>query len=210
MLTFKEMGWILASYLLGCFAAGYYWVRFRTGGDIRSQGSGTVGARNAGRVLGPAGFMATFLMDFAKGALAVAGAKYLHLSEVAVVASILAVVIGHAFPIQLRFRGGKGVAASLGALLVYDPRVVGVLLGIFLLAFAVFRTFTAGGLLAFALAPLAVFLWGMGKEPVAAVCLLAIVVLLLHRREIREEYARVFSRAVLKKVPVRKNRRTGS
>jgi glycerol-3-phosphate acyltransferase PlsY len=209
MLTLTEAGWALASYCLGCFTAGYYWVRFRTGHDIRSQGSGTVGARNAGRVLGATGFVATFLMDFGKGALAVAGARYLHLSGVAVIASILAVVIGHAFPIQLRFRGGKGVAASLGALLIYDPRIVGVLLGIFLPAFALLRNFTPAGLLAFALAPLAVFLWGMGKEPVAAMCLLAVLVLLLHRREVREEYARVFSRRVLKDVPAGKHRGTG-
>jgi acyl-phosphate glycerol 3-phosphate acyltransferase len=196
MLTLKEAVWVVASYCLGCFTAGYYWVRFRTGDDIRGQGSGTVGARNAGRLLGPAGFMTTFLLDFAKGALAVAGAKYFHLSTAAVIAAILAVVIGHAFPAQLRFRGGKGVAASLGALLVYDPRIVGVLLCIFLPAVAIARNFTLAGLLSFALAPLVVFLLGMGKEPVAAMCLLGILVLVLHRRDIREEYARVFSRRV--------------
>lgn len=196
MLTLKEAVWVVASYCLGCFTAGYYWVRFRTGNDIRGQGSGTVGARNAGRLLGPAGFMTTFLLDFAKGALAVAGAKYFHLSTAAVIAAILAVVIGHAFPAQLRFRGGKGVAASLGALLVYDPRIVGVLLCIFLPAVAIARNFTLAGLLSFALAPLVVFLLGMGKEPVAAMCLLGILVLVLHRRDIREEYARVFSRRV--------------
>jgi acyl-phosphate glycerol 3-phosphate acyltransferase len=196
MMTLKEAVWVVASYCLGCFTAGYYWVRFRTGNDIRGQGSGTVGARNAGRLLGPAGFMTTFLLDFAKGALAVAGARYLHLSTAAVIAAILAVVIGHAFPAQLRFHGGKGVAASLGALLVYDPRIVGVLLCIFLPSVAIARNFTLAGLLSFALAPLVVFLLGMGKEPVAAMCLLGILVLVLHRRDIREEYARVFSRRV--------------
>ena len=74
MLSGKEFSWVLTSYCLGCFTAGYYWVRSRTGLDIRQQGSGSVGARNAGRVLGPGAFLVTFLLDFGKGALAVAGA----------------------------------------------------------------------------------------------------------------------------------------
>ena len=65
--------WILVSYLIGCFTAGYYWMRWRTGQDIRRMGSGSVGARNVGRALGASGFTATFLLDAAKGALAVAG-----------------------------------------------------------------------------------------------------------------------------------------
>jgi glycerol-3-phosphate acyltransferase PlsY len=69
MMTAKEMAVILACYGLGCFTAGYYWVRWRTGLDIRRQGSGNVGARNVGRFLGSAGFAITFVLDLAKGAL---------------------------------------------------------------------------------------------------------------------------------------------
>lgn len=206
MLTGQEVSWILISYCLGCFTAGYYLVRLRTGQDIRKQGSGAVGARNAGRLLGPAGFLVTFLLDFGKGALAVAGAGYLHLSSDAVIASILAVVIGHTFPIQLRFRGGKGVATSLGALFTYNPWIGGILAVIFLPAFALIRNFTLAGLLAFALAPLAVFLWGLGKAAVVAVCLPAILVLLSHHRNIREEYARLFPGRAVKNTAVHKRR----
>jgi len=187
MLSGKEFSWVLTSYCLGCFTAGYYWVRSRTGLDIRQQGSGSVGARNAGRVLGPAAFLVTFLLDFGKGALAVAGAKYLQLSGIAVVVCILAVVAGHTWPIQLRFHGGKGIATSLGAILTYDPFIAAMLLGLFLPALALMRNFTLSGLLAFTLAPLAVFLWGLGNEATAAVSFLAILVLLSHRRNIREE-----------------------
>jgi glycerol-3-phosphate acyltransferase PlsY len=192
MLTGKEFTWIAASYCLGCFTAGYYWVRWRTGLDLRHHGSGTLGARNAGRVLGPAGFVTTFLLDFAKGALAVGVAKYLHLSGEAVVACILAVVLGHTWPVQLRFQGGKGISASLGALLAYEPFIAGILVAIFLPAFVLIRSFTLSGLLAFALAPLAVFLWGFGNEATAAGSFLAILVLLSHRKNIREEFARIF------------------
>jgi acyl phosphate:glycerol-3-phosphate acyltransferase len=214
MLTGKEVSWILTSYCLGCFASGYYWVRFRTGLDIRHQGSGTVGARNAGRVLGATGFLVTFVLDFAKGALAVAAAKYFQLSGPAIVASILAVVLGHTFPIQLRCQGGKGIATSLGALLAYDlafdTSMVAVLVGVFLPALALLRSFTLSGLVAFALAPLVVFLWGMGNEATAAVSFLAILVLLSHRRNIREEFARIFPGRAVKHGAVHKHEETDS
>ena len=198
MLSGKEFSWVLTSYCLGCFTAGYYWVRSRTGLDIRQQGSGSVGARNAGRVLGPAAFLVTFLLDFGKGALAVAGAKYLQLSGIAVVVCILAVVAGHTWPIQLRFHGGKGIATSLGAILTYDPFIAAMLLGLFLPALVVVRSFTLSGLLAFTLAPLAVFLWGLGNEATAAMSFLAILVLLSHRRNIREEVGRFLPHRAIK------------
>ena len=59
MITGKDISVVLACYFLGCFTAGYYWMRLRTGLDIRSQGSGNVGARNVGRALGVPGFMVT-------------------------------------------------------------------------------------------------------------------------------------------------------
>ncbi len=67
----KELLVILASYGLGCFCAAYYLTYFRLGDDIRKHGSGNVGARNAGRLLGPAGFAVALLGDMAKGAAAV-------------------------------------------------------------------------------------------------------------------------------------------
>ena len=67
----RATGCALEAYLLGCFATGYYLVRARTGHDLRKSESGSVGARNAGRVLGKTGFVVTLLGDFGKGALAV-------------------------------------------------------------------------------------------------------------------------------------------
>lgn len=206
MLTAGELLWILISYGLGCFTAGYYLVRLRTGRDVRSQGSGAVGARNVGRMLGPAGFLATFLLDFAKGALAVAGAKYLRLSGDAVLISILAVVLGHTFPVQLRFRGGKGVATSLGALFVYIPWLTGILAVLFLPVFALMRSLTLAGLLMFALAPVAALLAGRSAVEAVALGLLAAIVILSHRNNIREEYARLLASRAVKNTPVHKRR----
>lgn len=190
-LTGRELSWIAASYFIGCFTAGYYWTRWRTGQDIREVGSGNVGARNVGRTLGKGGFTITLLIDAAKGGLVVAGAVGLGLRPEAVVASILAVVIGHNWPLQLRFQGGKGIAVSVGALLAYDPFLVLALLAVFLPVLAVLRNVTLSGMIAFAFAPLTTFLCGVPKVEVAIVSILAVLVLLTHRRNIREEVARI-------------------
>ena len=155
------------------------------------MGSGSVGARNVGRTLGASGFAATFLLDAAKGALAVAGAGWLALRPAAVITSIVAVVVGHNWPMQLRFRGGKGIATSLGALLAYDPLIVLCLAAIFLPVVALVRNVTLSGLLALALGPFAVWRAGLGKAEVAATSFLAILALFTHRKKIQEQFARV-------------------
>src|SRR5262249_31969001 len=110
----REMLVILAGYVLGCFTSGYYLVRWRTGEDIRLLGSGSVGATNVSGVLGWAGFFLTVSCDFAKGMLAIWLADYFQINPTATVLTMLAVTIGHVWPAQLWFRGGKGVATSLG------------------------------------------------------------------------------------------------
>src|SRR6267378_2935528 len=69
-LTGHDVLLVLACYAIGCCTAGYYWVRWRTGLDLRFQGSGNVGARNVGRIAGPSGFAVTLLIDGFKGAMA--------------------------------------------------------------------------------------------------------------------------------------------
>ena len=183
---------LFACYLLGCFTSGYYWVRWRTGLDIRQRGSGNVGARNVGRMLGPTAFVITLLLDLGKGALAVGMAFYFQLRPELVIAAMLAVVVGHNWPMQLRFHGGKGIATSLGALLAYDSFLVLILAALLLPCIALTRNFTISGLLAFALSPLAAFLCGLENMEVVATSLLAILVLISHQKNIREEFARTF------------------
>ena len=120
---FQATGSVLGAYLLGCFAIGYYLVRARTGKDIREIESGSTGARNVGRVLGKPGFVLTAFGDFGKGVLAVWSAREWTNNNHLAALAMLAVVAGHLWPAQLRFRGGKGVATSFGALLVFDYRV---------------------------------------------------------------------------------------
>src|SRR3954468_8770014 len=107
----------LVGYIFGCFTTGYYLVRWKTGHDIRLMGSGSCGGRNVGRELGKTGFFLTVFGDFWKGAAAVLLTRWLTGgNETAILFAILGSVIGHIWPIQLGFRGGKGVATCMGAL----------------------------------------------------------------------------------------------
>jgi glycerol-3-phosphate acyltransferase PlsY len=200
--TGEELSMIIAAYLLGCFTSGYYWAKWRAGLDIRNQGSGNVGARNVGRVLGRTGFIITLLSDVTKGVIAVSTATHLALRPEVIIAVMVAVVAGHSWPVQLRFRGGKGIATSIGAMLAFDALLAVILILLFLPLWAVVRSFTLAGLSAFALLPLAVFACGLGNNEVAATSFLALLILITHRRNIREEIAGFFVDRQLKESPM--------
>src|ERR1051325_10202256 len=149
-------------------------------------------------MLGPPAFVVTLLLDLGKGALAVGMALYFGLQPEMVIAAMLAVVIGHNWPMQLRFHGGKGIATSLGALLAYDSFLLVILAALLLPLLALSRNFTVSGLLALALSPLVAFLCGVDNMEVVATSLLAILVLVSHRKNIREEFVKVFHDAPVK------------
>lgn len=114
---------ILSAYLLGCIAVGYYLVRWRTGQDLHNLGSGATGGRNTGRVLGKSGAIITGVGDVLKGVIAMAIALWFH-SELWVLGFVMvAVLAGHVWPVQLNFKGGKGLSAAFGAVLMYDYRI---------------------------------------------------------------------------------------
>ncbi|MBN2506447.1 MAG: glycerol-3-phosphate acyltransferase [Verrucomicrobia bacterium] len=200
-MTVSEGIIMVACYVVGCFTTGYYYVRWRTGWDIRQLGSGTVGARNVGRVLGGWGFGVTLLADAAKGALAVGMAAGFGVSADVQVACVVAVVAGHNWPVQLRFRGGKGVSTSLGAILAYDPFMALVLGVLFLPALALLRSVVLGGMVALTLAPLVIFWCKVGNVEVAAISFVAILVVVAHARNIREEIGRLHAGRVGKGRP---------
>ena len=189
----KETLVILAGYALGCFTAGYYLVRWRTGEDIRLLGSGSAGATNVGRVLGRPGFMLTVLLDFSKGVLAVWLAEYFRLKPEPVMLTMLAVAAGHIWPMQLWFRGGRGVATSLGALLMFHYTIVLIYAGLFLALFGLVRNFVLAGLLAFAITPLALFVLDFPLTSVFGLSALAVLILIAHRKNIREEIGKAMS-----------------
>ena len=171
------------SYLLGCLNAGYYYTRWVHGKDIRLTGSGTAGARNAGRLFGKRVFALVFLGDFAKGAVATALGLCVSPSGGALCA--VAVVVGHIWPVQLRFRGGKGVASALGALLMLAPWLM-LCIGV---AFAALRAIgsssSRAGIAAFWLAAASSPLL-YGLEQIGAALALALLLTISHRSNLKE------------------------
>ncbi len=108
--------WAVIGYLLGSIPSGMIITRVLGLGDLRSIGSGSIGATNVLRTGSKGAAAATLLLDAAKGAVAVLLARWLVGADAAQLAGLMAFV-GHCFPVWLRFRGGKGVATCLGVLL---------------------------------------------------------------------------------------------
>src|ERR1700726_424716 len=113
---------VLIAYLLGAIPFGYLLVKWKTGSDVRTSGSGNIGATNVMRTTGRAAGIATLLLDIAKGYGAVWIASRLTGDDAVWMSlSALAVMAGHAFPVFLGFKGGKAVASFVGAFLCLTP-----------------------------------------------------------------------------------------
>jgi glycerol-3-phosphate acyltransferase PlsY len=123
------------SYLLGSIPFGYLLVRIFKGEDVRASGSGNIGATNVARK-SPFLGVATLVLDAAKGLAAVLVARALfsgpHQQLIMTTAAFFA-VLGHMFPVWLKFRGGKGVATSLGAFILLTPKSILCLVVLFLI-----------------------------------------------------------------------------
>jgi glycerol-3-phosphate acyltransferase PlsY len=178
---------ILIAYLLGAIPFGYLLTRLSTGKDVRSQGSGNIGATNVLRAAGRGAAIATLVLDMAKGFAAVWIAGWLTDGSSGWMAdAALAVMVGHAFPIFLGFKGGKSVATFTGAFLYLTP--IPALCGIivFVITVVVTRYISAASILAAATFPLGVWLIQHStlNEVLAAVIAAAIVVY-RHRENMR-------------------------
>src|SRR6202521_122135 len=107
------------AYLLGSIPFGLLLTKLFGGGDVRKAGSVNIGATNVARVAGPLPGILTLLLDAAKGAAAVwLAARFSNESAMWMMIAVLAVLLGHCFPIWLKFRGGKGVATAAGVFLM--------------------------------------------------------------------------------------------
>lgn len=177
----------LGAYVLGCFSTGYYLVRARTGQDIRRVESGSVGARNVGRVLGRTGFLLTLLGDLGKGMLAVWAAWHFTGEGLLAGLALLAVVTGHIWPAQLHFHGGKGVASSLGGLLCYDWQLALAFVAVFAGGWLVSRKTVLPGLFAYVCLPVVGFWLERDALKATLLCLLGAMILFAHRRNLLEE-----------------------
>ncbi len=168
-----------ASYLLGAFPTGYVAVRLRSGRDVRSQGSGGTGATNVIRASGWATALVVAFLDILKGAApAWLALRWFADPVYAALAGSLA-VLGHCYPVFIGFRGGKGVAAAAGAMIVLAPLPTAAALGVFLAVTAAFRFVSLGSILAAAAFP--AFVGAFGPDRIVALASLPIVLLILLR-----------------------------
>ena len=150
---------VIVAYLLGGIPFGYFLVRSTTGRDVREQGSGNIGATNVLRTNGKAAGIATLVLDMLKGLLAVWLASWLTEGSVTWMSlAALAVMAGHAFPVFLKFQGGKAVATFIGAFLYLTPVPLLAVLVVFLMIVSMTHYISAGSIMAAATFPLGVWL----------------------------------------------------
>ena len=138
---------ICFAYLLGSIPFGLILTRLAGAGDIRQVGSGNIGATNVLRTGNKKLAIATLILDAGKGAAAVLLATYLTSNAITALAAVL-VVLGHCFPVWLKFKGGKGVATSLAALATLDIRIGGLFVFVWLTTALVSRYSSLSALLA--------------------------------------------------------------
>jgi len=150
-----ELMLVLAAYLLGSLPTALLLVRVMTGEDVRRKGSGNIGATNALRAAGWTAGIAVTLIDIGKGALAVFLMQRFNPESAWVAAAMLAVVIGHCYPVWLKFRGGKGVAAGFGAFVVLAPLSALAALVVWFLVLMISRWVALASMVASAVFPLA-------------------------------------------------------
>lgn len=193
----------VTSYLLGSIPFGYLLVRLFRGEDVRQSGSGNIGATNVSRK-SPALGILTLLLDALKGTAAVAlsyvvadhmGAGAPTHEQLALAA--LFAVLGHMFPVWLKFRGGKGVATGLGSFIMITPKAVLIAAGVFIAVVIIFRYVSLGSILAVASFPLLAFeMHAYGSEPRALGLLAAasLLILVRHYENIRRLLAGTESR----------------
>lgn len=207
------------SYLLGSIPFGYLLVLIFRGEDIRLTGSGNIGATNVARSGAKGLGIATLALDALKGALAVwlaavlAGSKYnlcgdfiqhpcaptLRLMSLAT----LFAVLGHVFPVWLRFKGGKGVATALGVFCVLFPKAILLALAIFILVVAITRYVSLGSILGAIAFPMAAyFLQNTDAVSLLLASAVSLIVILKHHQNISRLLSGTESRFGSAKAPV--------
>jgi glycerol-3-phosphate acyltransferase PlsY len=180
----KELLLIIFAYLIGSIPFGVIFAGAR-GVDIRKAGSGNIGATNALRAAGRLPAALTLLGDLLKGTAAVALGKAFGLGTIGQGLAGLAAVAGHDFSIFLGLRGGKGVATSLGVLLIYSPPAGILTVIIWLMAVFATRYSSLGAIVSFAFLPIAILLVDFSPEKTAVALAMSTLLIWRHSDNIR-------------------------
>lgn len=177
----------LVAYLVGSTPTGYLWGRAK-GIDIRKVGSGNIGATNVFRFLGKGPGIAVLLIDALKGFVP---PKFLLFGvtpgteEYHAMLAALCAILGHNYTCWLRFKGGKGIATTAGALLALVPAGLGIAFGVWLVVFAVSKYVSLASVVAAAILPLAVWLMNGSQRMVILAVVLSALAIYKHRTNIQ-------------------------
>ena len=188
---------VVVAYLIGSIPFGYLIVRQKVGADIRESGSGGTGATNVSRRAGKGAGIFTLLLDALKGVLAIIVAQIIigesgSSIDWLTAAAAIAVIVGHIFPVWLRFRGGKGVATGAGVFLMLAPIALFCAAIILVVVVSITKYVSLGSMVAAAIIPLFVWmdmvfikpitdLWPLLTAAVAG----AMLIIFAHRGNIR-------------------------
>lgn len=185
------VAWLLAlagSYLVGSIPTAFLVVKRLKGVDVRTVGSGNVGATNVTRAAGFAAGTFVFVVDLMKGLAAVlllAPALQPQPTPMFRLACGAAAVVGHAFPVFLTFRGGKGVATTIGVLAGLSPVVTLTFATVWMLGFLLTRYVSVGSIAAAASIPLGLLLDQRLPEDILLGAALALLIIVRHRANIQ-------------------------
>lgn len=176
---------LLFAYLLGNILTGQMIAKSLYRKNLHIEGSGNVGARNAGRVFGRTAFVLTFLGDAAKGGSVIILGRYFDFSSSFQLAVLFMVVIGHIFPIFFRFHGGKGMSTFIGGFLMFNPLLFGLFLCVFLCFYFFLRSFTISGMVAVGSYPIMMMFYPYPIQAIVYSICISGVVLFAHRQNIK-------------------------
>ena len=180
---------IITAYLLGNISTSYIVAKRLAGVDIRTQGSGNAGSTNVLRTLGKKAGALTFIGDVLKGLIAVLIARFIaygaNLDDTTCAyLAVVAVVLGHNYPVFLGFKGGKGVATSLGSMLGMNPLVALLCLGFFIIIVAITKYVSLGSMLGIGLSPV-IMMINHNTKGVLVTLFLTISVVITHKENIK-------------------------
>ena len=180
---------IITAYLLGNISTSYIVAKRLAGVDIRTRGCGNAGSTNVLRTLGKKAGALTFIGDVLKGLIAVLIARFIAYgvnldNTTCAYIAVVAVVLGHNYPVFLGFKGGKGVATSLGSMLGMNPLVALLCLGFFIIIVAITKYVSLGSILGIGLSPVIMML-NHNTKGVLVTLFLTISVVITHKENIK-------------------------
>ncbi len=175
---------IIASFLIGSIPTGLLIAKSK-GIDLRRVGSGNIGATNVLRAVGKEAALLTLFGDMLKGLLPVAIGKLFGFTSFYTGILGISSILGHNFSIFLKFKGGKGVATSLGVLIAYSPYVALFTIMIWLLTAKKTKYSSLSALVAFGLLPLSIYIIDYSKEKIIIAVIITVLIFLSHISNIK-------------------------